>query len=580
MAGAMPQQRGGSNTTTIGMVVSIIVAVLLLGVLIWLITQQEQLRNNASTAQSARDRTYRESEEYKKAAGLVIGGMTGDPNDTPQASRDKLEAVLASIRAEGRVADPDQITSSYGAVAIIERLHQLYKAELEAKVKLTTDFAKANADLKMALAANTELQQKFGSDLAMLRIKVEELQTAKSDFERLKSSETAALAGQVGAKQDALNAMRREQMVMRQRMRDELLYREGLLNEQREALSRFRGPGAEAGQELAIARRSVGTVLRALPGDSLVHIDLGKEDGVRLGMTFAVYSSHEKIPDDGRGKAHIEVVSIGRRTSECRVTTPPSPDQPLLEGDRVGNLILSRDKSKKQRFCIVGQFDIDFDGQVDIRGADAIAALVRRYGGEVVDRVDAMTDYVIVGLEPPEGAMDLLREEPEADLEEMPTPPRRPATVSRDDDAVDDDTDEFTVDDEADDESAAADEDDEDDAADDDAADEDEVDGAEADDDAGDTADKDADDDAEEEDETPIVRPPAARPAATPTIQRSPEVDVTKGPRARRVLTDRERYKEAVERAALLSIPRLPQDRFFNFIGLESGREAMRALDQ
>lgn len=582
MAGAMPQQRGGSNATTIGMVVSIIVAVLLLGVLIWLITQQEQLRNNASTAQSARDRAVRDSEEFKRAAGLVISGMTGDANDTPQAARDKLEAMLATIRSDGRVADADQMTSSNGAVVVIERLHQLYKAEMDAREKLVGDLAKVGADLRTALAANTELQQKFGDDLASLRVKVEELQAAKSDFERLKSSETQALASQIGAKQDALDAMRREQMTMRQRMRDELLHREGLLHEQREALARLRAPGVDsAAQELAVARTGVGTILRALPGDSLVHIDLGREDGVRLGMTFAVYSALERIPEDGRGKAHIEVVSVGRRTAECRVTTPPSPDNPLLEGDLVGNIILSRDKSKKQRFCIVGQFDIDFDGQVDVRGAEAIAALVRRYGGEVVDRVDAMTDYVIVGLEPPEGLTEMIADEPELDLEETEeTPAARPSRVrsdrvdsdaeeADDEDAVDENEDEAEED-------TATDEDDSEDAADED-----------ADDDEGEPAgdDYDADDagDLDDTDEDTDVTAPSnrlAQVAAAPTIQRAPEVDPTKGPRARRVLTERERYRQAVERAMLLSIPRLPQDRFFNFIGLESGREAMRALEQ
>ncbi len=47
MTGVGPQHRGGTDTTTIGMVVSIIVAVLLLGVLIWMFTQQEELRATA-----------------------------------------------------------------------------------------------------------------------------------------------------------------------------------------------------------------------------------------------------------------------------------------------------------------------------------------------------------------------------------------------------------------------------------------------------------------------------------------------------------------------------------------------------
>ena len=49
MAGVAPQ-RGGSNATTVGMIVSIGVAVVLTGVLIFLFTGQEQLRNNEKKA--------------------------------------------------------------------------------------------------------------------------------------------------------------------------------------------------------------------------------------------------------------------------------------------------------------------------------------------------------------------------------------------------------------------------------------------------------------------------------------------------------------------------------------------------
>lgn len=558
MAGAVPQQRGGSNATTIGMVVSIIVAVLLLGVLIWLITQQEQLKTNATQATAARDRMSRDLEDARKGAGLVIAGLTGNQADTAQAARDRLEAALATIRSEARVSDPDQMTTSAGAISVVERLYQLYTAQLDANEDLTTNFEKANTDLKSALAANVELQQKFGDDLGKLRERVDELQTAKSDFERLKSGETQALATQIGDKQDALDALRKDQVALRRRLRDELVKRESLLTQQRDAIASLRGPGAEAGQELAIARKGLGKIIRALPGNSLVHVNLGRDNGVRLGMTFAVYNADERVPADGRGKSNLEVVSVGRRTAECRVTTRPSPDNPILEGDKIGNIVLSREGSKKPRFCIVGQFDIDFDGQVDVRGSDAIAALVRRYGGEVVDHVDAMTDYLVVGLEPPADAPataadDLLAEEPAEEAD----------SSRSSDDASDEDDEEVSDDEESADEDAEEDES---------AADSDED---------SDDEEEESEDDSEDEAEDAVSFMSSQAPAPSgPIIIRAGEVDPTRGPLARRTISERQRYEEAVRRAMLLSIPRLPQDRFFNFIGLESGREAMRALEQ
>ncbi|HKQ46687.1 MAG TPA: hypothetical protein VJZ71_01310 [Phycisphaerae bacterium] len=641
MAGAVPQQRGGSNATTIGMVVSILVAVLLLGGLIWLITQQEQLRTNAEQATAAKKRLATGGDEAKakqmfpdaggvnktlvgemnKGIALVCRGMTGNENDSPTAARGKLDAALAKISASGKVADPEKISSDFGAVAIIDYLHQLYADEKTAREKAEADLARASGDLDAARAANEDLTKKISADLAKMRTKVEELQAAKSEFENLKSGETQALASQIGAKQDAIDAMRREQVDMRRKLANELGHRDRLLDEQREAISTLRGPGPATAQELAIARNGVGRVLRALPGDSLVHIDLGKEDNVTLGLTFSVYSEDERVPADGRGKANIEVVSVGRRTAECRVTARPSPDDPILEGDIVGNIVLSRDHDKKQRFCIVGQFDIDFDGNVDAMGNEAIAALVRRFGGEVVDRVDPTTDYVVVGQEPPligvaepEEIAPAEEAEPEAPAEAEPEKAgdEGEAAAEEGDSAAEESTEEEPSDEESAEETPAegegesaegeeADEPAADEATSEEPAAEEETaeggdeeaaeggeDEAKPEEDAAEDTDEAEEKPAATEEEAPAEEPAAteeAKPAdtavksaAVPTIPRAPEIDTTQGPRTRRAMNERQRFDEAIMRARMFSIPRLPQDRFFNFVGLEPD-DAVKQLE-
>ncbi len=618
MAGAAPKQRGGSNAATIGMIVSIIVAVALLGVLIWLITLQEQLRTTAEQAVAARDRLARGNDESSakqmfpdsggagktlvgemlKGISLASGSIAGNPNDAPQAALAKLEQTLAKIRKDQRVPSPGEFTSTAGSSSAIEALYALYLGEQEAKQKTESDLRQAHADLDAASAANKELQNKFGADLATLRAKVDDLQGAKTEFERLKSAETQALASQISAKQDALDAMRREQSDVRRQLAAELNQRDRLLDEQRTALAELRGPGAEGAQELAVARSGVGRVLRALPGDSLVHIDLGRDDNVRLGVTFSVYSADERIPADGRGKANLEVVSVGQRTAECRVTTPPSPDAPILEGDVVGNIVLSRNRSKTQRFCVVGQFDIDFDGQADIRGADAVAALIERYGGTVVDSVDALTDYVVVGLEPaasltsPAVQTTGLGEQPAASEEEAAT-----EEESAMDDAVQDETEDADTnaqkdtDDaesdgtEEDADSPAEDSDEADDSADAETNGSDEEAAPPAEDEDSSTEEDEADSStnapaADEAEEDAAASTPTPTPSTPRGIVRGAELDPTKAPRTRRALDERQRYDEALLRARLFSIPRLPQDRFFSFVGLESGKSAVRALEQ
>jgi hypothetical protein len=582
------------------MVVSIIVTVLLLGALIWLITQQEQLRTNADQATAAKKRLATGGDEatakqmfpdagganktlvgeMNKGIALICGGMTGNQNDSPTVARGKFDTTLEKIRSSGKVPDAEKMTSAFGAVAIIDNLHQLYSDEKAAREKADAELAKANGELDAARNSNEQLQKKFGEDLAKMRSKVEELQTAKTDFENLKSGETQALANQIGAKQDALDAMRRDQVDMRRKLVSELGQRDKLLDEQREVLSTLRGPGPESAQELALARKGVGRVLRALPGDSLVHVDLGREDNVVLGMTFSVYSEDERVPADGRGKANLEVVSVGRRTAECRVTARPSPDDPILEGDIVGNIVLSRDHDKKQKFCIVGQFDIDNDGRMDAEGTEAVASLVRRYGGVIVDHVDPTTDYVIVGQEPPYSGGEVMAEDgiptespatgKPASSKEKKSPAKAKAAPKKapSEEGAEEQTgeaEEKPAEDEGAEKPAAKEEGGEEKEGEEEAkpADTEKSEGPKKEAEEGAPAESEEKEEPAAEEAAPTDEEKPAKPAAEPTVEpiipRAPEIDTTSGPRLRRAKTERQRFDEAIMRARTFSIPRLPQ---------------------
>lgn len=527
MAGAVPQQRGGSNTSTIVMVISIVVAVALLGVLIWLITQQEQLRTGAESAKSEAKRANTAKAESDRNAATLGRMLGGSDKDAASTAIKKFEDALAKIAADEKVPNKDQYTSAFGAAGVVDNIFTVYSDERSGREAAEADRDKANKDLKAVQDKLAEVEKNFGSDLTKLSKRVDDLQLAKAAFEKLKSADIEALQSQISSKQDALENMRKASTDMGNRLKAEVHDRERLLDEQKTALANLRGPAAEGAQELAAARKPVGIVMRALPGDSLVHIDLGRDNNVQLGMTFSVYSADQRVPVDGRGKAAVEVVGLGQRTAECRVTAPAPPDDPILESDRVGNIVLAREKGKKPRFCLVGGFDIDFDGNVDANGAEAVAALVERWGGQVVSGVDATTDYLVMGVEPSTGAPAMMAK-PAAKVVAKPAAEeaKKPAESGE----------------------APADEGEEEKPA--------EEEGAEA-------------------------KKPEAEEAKTedaPKIEKAQEKDLTAEPQARRVASDRDRYEEAVRRAEKFAIPRLPADRFYNFVGLDSGARASAAL--
>ena len=120
MAGA--PSRGGSNATTIGLVVSVVVALILAGVLIWLYTMQEELRQSAESANAQKNRIPSGPSGGTLASSVIdgsktlIGQLTGDNTMTADAAVAAMESAIAEVRDAGKVPDPSAYTNSSGAV--------------------------------------------------------------------------------------------------------------------------------------------------------------------------------------------------------------------------------------------------------------------------------------------------------------------------------------------------------------------------------------------------------------------------------------------------------------------------------
>jgi hypothetical protein len=150
-------------------------------------------------------------------------------------------------------------------------------------------------------------------------------------------------------------------------------------------------------EELATARRPDGHILTAIPGDEVVYINLGARDKLVLGMSFAVYSPDSGIPLNGKSKAQIEVVSIDQSSAECKIVRHYGPGM-ILEGDLIANP--AYDRTRAVRFVIAGDFDLDHDGVIDGNGGGVLAAIIAKWGGLTADEVNALTDFVILGVQP------------------------------------------------------------------------------------------------------------------------------------------------------------------------------------
>ncbi|MGA2679451.1 MAG: hypothetical protein ABSF37_09160 [Sedimentisphaerales bacterium] len=128
-----------------------------------------------------------------------------------------------------------------------------------------------------------------------------------------------------------------------------------------------------------------------------VQINLGTNDHIYRGLTFAVYDRGQPIPRDGKGKAEIEVYNIGDSFSAARIIRSDKKN-PIVADDIIANLIWS--PTKANTFVVAGDFDLSGSGVIDDDAVAKIRHLVEKWGGKVADTVTVNTDYVILGTPP------------------------------------------------------------------------------------------------------------------------------------------------------------------------------------
>jgi CHASE3 domain sensor protein len=124
------------------------------------------------------------------------------------------------------------------------------------------------------------------------------------------------------------------------------------------------------------------------------YIDLGKEDRIHIGTTFAVFDGHGEIKNDTKPKGQVIVKNVMAKTSEVEIV-PAAAGNPVLAGDLIANV--AYDRRGTVVFFVVGGFDLNGNGVEDEHGAESVQNMIRQYGGKVVDQITPDVDYVVTG---------------------------------------------------------------------------------------------------------------------------------------------------------------------------------------
>ncbi len=450
MVASRPQGgRGGITAVHVWLIVFVGLWLLSSVLAVVLYVGREKLLDRAQDAEQKADKLMRSNERSRFTVFIDQAGENRSLASVLDEERSRLARLIGyeetiSAAAAGRqvkelVQDVEktvpkgvQLPDLLGAdlTTVIQRLQAALVSQAKARADAQSRLASAIQDKAGAVAKQQRQAEEFEKALdgfaAQLKKNEEATQQAiaqtNQELEKLKKdliTERDRFGETIVKTRKDLIAARNES----QQLQDEL-------KDIRQGMSRFKPKVASLG----LAAQADGKVVRAQSDESLVYIDLGKDDNLTLGLRFEVFSPAAHVefsratdaasedrgeakkgaaetagPPAVAGKATVEVVGIHELTASCRVLSS-KPTDPIVPGDLIVNVVYDRDR--KYQFAVVGRFDLDGNGMFDPQDTEQIKAWIKSWGGEVVELPDEPiqggayglegVDFLVMGQAPPE----------------------------------------------------------------------------------------------------------------------------------------------------------------------------------
>ena len=310
----------------------------------------------------------------------------------------KFNEIAMKIAAMNKDVLGQDVNPAIGpsGVALIQTIEEL-KLKLDRARSEISDLENINdtlqVDLEDAVQRDESNRANFLAELNQFQSEVDQI---SKSFDAMKAEMDDSTAEQLTAFEEKLDA-EREKLQAKQLALQETEKKLGdSERERQEALAKLDSIKPDPNKEVQAFEPDV-QIVRIDLQNGIVYLDAGIKDRVYRGLTFAVYDRNKPIPEDGEGKAEIEVFQVAEQVSAARIVKSDIKD-PVVIDDIVANLIW--DRNIPNRLVVAGDFDFNNDGTVDPDGAQRIVELIERWGGTVDDQITVDTDFVIIGIEP------------------------------------------------------------------------------------------------------------------------------------------------------------------------------------
>lgn len=400
---------GGMTAALVTFVVLFIIAAVLALMMYLQVGKYQTLYNNtqaemneiASTGQAGRLSqlvgTPPSGQTYVGALLEYVDGLTkaitGNlPEDTTAAAKFN-EAILGINEALKELSA--YVETAYGP----DGVDLLYALET-----LRSQLESANADARAAEEDLYALQQEFDQyrenlsiqNLQLMEDKEKFMELAdqiQQDYEQLRSQMDQASEEQLETFTQTRQQAQQKLEETSQQLQETMAKLDKTQQDLTEAIEKIEGIKPRPDIEVE-AFRPDAQIVNVDLSSGVVFLNIGSDDHVYRGLTFSVYDPSVPIPEDGQGKAEIEVFRVMPKASAARINRSQTRN-PITRNDIVANLIWESEESNT--FAVAGEFDIDRDGIDDPDGREKVIQLIERWGGTVTDTVDINTDFVLLG---------------------------------------------------------------------------------------------------------------------------------------------------------------------------------------
>lgn len=406
MAGRPAARGGGLTGLHYGLITFVALTVAALAGFIFSLTNLKRAQDEAAAANRrlaayGNPPAYYADEAAARSGGRVFDvirddlrtlatAATGQPEAVGVAVKREVETVLSAIEQR----HPGTVTQSMPLLAAVREMDRALTAAKESAAAVQTELKDVQAEKEALAQQMNSVREEFAAQVAELGKRVEQIEREKAEALAAKDAQYEEARVALETLTEERNRDRVEVRRSQEERDIEMARLRSQIEAQQEKIGQLEPSGFDPD---AILTKADGRILQAVPGSDLVYINLGEQHRLRSGMGFEVYSRTREVPRSLRGKASIEIVAVMDSTAEARVVRS-TPGQPIIEGDLIVNIAYERNRQPK--FVIRGEFDLNYDGEVDFDGMEKIAAMIRRWGGQVVDELDESTDFVIVGQAP------------------------------------------------------------------------------------------------------------------------------------------------------------------------------------